>query len=186
MSEALVIVLARGAEKAREGTIAAAARQTCALPFEIRSVVIGNDPGAAINAAIEASNAGYVALLDEGAPPEEGWLQALLGPLSEDARVGLVAGALYAAHPLACEWQARAMSEAPLLFFTCLGMLLVVWAWPAGDRATKGDGSPAPARPDPDAPARSSPLPFRPDASRVVAGRCPSPLPFARFRILGA
>ena len=60
--------------------------------------------------------------------------------------VGLVAGATYASAPLASEWQVRAMSEAPLLFFTCLGMLLVVWAWPAGDRAGRPGGAFSPRR----------------------------------------
>jgi hypothetical protein len=52
--------------------------------------------------------------------------------------VGTVAGTLYACHPLVLKCQVRAMSDGPLLFFTCLGMVLVTWALGSGRR---GDGA---------------------------------------------
>jgi 4-amino-4-deoxy-L-arabinose transferase-like glycosyltransferase len=44
--------------------------------------------------------------------------------------VGLVAGLLYACHPLAVESQVRAMADAPLAFFSCLSVMLLVWSFP--------------------------------------------------------
>ena len=56
---------------------------------------------------------------------------ALLGTMvTRRPGFGALAGFLYLAHPLTLPCQARAMSDAPLQFFSTLAILILAWAYP--------------------------------------------------------
>ena len=93
MSEVLVLVLAQPGSAAEDAAREARA-QACPRPFEVRVVDAAGPPGAAIEAALQATSAPLVALLDASAPPEAGWLAALVAALDQDASLGAAAGSL--------------------------------------------------------------------------------------------